>query len=184
MAPLDTLLHALGRYRSRNPGDPFVDRFFALLETDPGALSRDRVVGHVTASAWVVDPSARAAVLVFHPTLRRWLQPGGHLEPNETTPEGSLREAAEETGLSDLRVDGEIFDLDIHPIPARGPEPEHLHFDVRHWVRGRVSEEPRPESPEARVRWVFWHEVRAHTDSPSVLRLASRSERRAGREIP
>jgi 8-oxo-dGTP pyrophosphatase MutT (NUDIX family) len=37
--------------------------------------------------------------LIFHPRLGVWIPPGGHVEPDETTAEGALREVVEETGL-------------------------------------------------------------------------------------
>ena len=44
----------------------------------------------------------------------------------------ALREAEEETGLKHFKLlQEEIFDLDIHPIPARGDFPDHLHYDIR-----------------------------------------------------
>lgn len=38
-------------------------------------------------------------LLLFHPKLKKWLPPGGHLEENETPPEAAIREVREETGL-------------------------------------------------------------------------------------
>jgi hypothetical protein len=57
------------------------------------------------------------------------------------TSRASLREAEEESGLHDLIVEPDIFDLDRHRIPARGDEPEHWHYDVRHVVRASGSED-------------------------------------------
>jgi len=51
-----------------------------------------------------------------------------------------LREAEEETGLSDLVVEPAIFDIDRHWIPERGLEPGHWHYDVRYVVHARGSE--------------------------------------------
>jgi len=176
--PRRLLLSCLHRYAALEPRDPAVDHFATFVESHLDALSRSLVVGHVTASAWIIDRSARAAVLVHHPTLGRWLQPGGHLEGDETTQEASLREAREETGLQTLALAGpEIFDLDVHRIPARGDEPEHWHYDVRHLVEGRFAETPAPTREVRRAAWVSLDQVRDRTDEWSVLRLVEKTAR-------
>lgn len=48
-------------------------------------------------SVYVVD--AKKVLLVFHDKLKKWLPPGGHLEPDETPQQGALRELLEETGI-------------------------------------------------------------------------------------
>ena len=53
----------------------------------------------------------------------------------------TLKEAEEESGLSDLSVDGDIFDLDRHWIPERKEVPGHWHYDVRYVVRANGSED-------------------------------------------
>ncbi len=104
-----------------------------LLRTASQPYSRTHFVpGHVTASCFVLDPGGRL-LLHHHRRLSRWLQMGGHLEPGEEPLDAALREAAEESGLRDLRLllDG-IADLDVHSIPEGSGEPEHRHFDVRY----------------------------------------------------
>jgi 8-oxo-dGTP pyrophosphatase MutT (NUDIX family) len=112
-----------------------LDRLMAFLAGGSDAFSRANPIGHVTASALVVDPEGKTTLLTHHAKLGRWLQPGGHVDSDdETILAAALREAAEETGLVGLSSDsGEIFDVDVHRIPAHAGrnEPEHLHFDVR-----------------------------------------------------
>jgi 8-oxo-dGTP pyrophosphatase MutT (NUDIX family) len=94
---------------------------------------RNNPLGHLTGSAWVLDATRRKALLIHHRTLDKWFQPGGHIE----TPDGSLhdtsrREIREECGIDEAKMLSEnIFDLDVHIIPAKGDFPEHLHYDVR-----------------------------------------------------
>ncbi|MEZ6193680.1 MAG: NUDIX domain-containing protein [Phycisphaerales bacterium] len=55
----------------------------------------------------------------------------------------ACREVAEETGLNHLPAEGDdggVFDVDIHPIPARKSEPAHEHFDVRFLLRASTTE--------------------------------------------
>ena len=58
---------------------------------------------HVTGSAIVVHPESGRVLLRWHERMQGWLQLGGHGDPGETDPFAiALREAREETGLSDL----------------------------------------------------------------------------------
>jgi 8-oxo-dGTP pyrophosphatase MutT (NUDIX family) len=95
---------------------------------------RTRLEGHLTASALVVDASGGRALLTHHRKLGRWLQLGGHCDGDANLARVALREAIEESGISDLAVDPVPIDVDVHPIPARAGEPEHLHLDVRFLV--------------------------------------------------
>lgn len=51
-----------------------------------------------TASVYIIENES--VLLINHKKLKKWLPPGGHLDPNETPPEAAKREALEETGLS------------------------------------------------------------------------------------
>jgi 8-oxo-dGTP pyrophosphatase MutT (NUDIX family) len=96
---------------------------------------RSSVPGHVTASAFVVN-SAGKVLHIHHKALGKWLQPGGHLEPGDSSLlEAAIREVAEETGITGLTVlDPVPIDIDIHAIPANEAkgEPRHAHYDVRY----------------------------------------------------
>ena len=107
----------------------------ALLEQTEFAMRWHYQPGHLTASAFIVDPSSRRLLLHHHRRLGRWLQMGGHLEQGEAPERAALREGFEESGLADLRllVD-RIIDLDVHDIPATATEPAHRHFDLRYLV--------------------------------------------------
>lgn len=60
------------------------------------------------ASAFVINPVNKKILLVHHKDFDRWVQPGGHIEKNETPEETALREVWEETGVK-IRLLGERF---------------------------------------------------------------------------
>jgi len=128
--------------------------------------------GHFTVSGFVTDQSISSLVLIHHRRHRRWLQPGGHIDPEDATlVEALRREIAEETGVTELAPERPaLFDVDIHDIPARGEQPPHLHLDLRFHVVTRTTElAPSPEV--AGAEWVTLGNVVRWTDDLSVLRL-------------
>lgn len=109
------------------------DLTLTLLDREAEPLGRWRFSpGHVTASGLVLAPDRRAVLLVFHPRLRRWLQPGGHLEAGDrSVVDAARREVREETGiLVEEAVRPHLVSVDVHEIPATPAEPAHRHHDL------------------------------------------------------
>jgi 8-oxo-dGTP pyrophosphatase MutT (NUDIX family) len=136
--------------------------------------------GHIVASAFVLTGSTDGLALIFHRKLQRWLQPGGHLTANETTPADSARrEAEEELGLKLRQPEGSLFDLDVHRIPRSGGEPSHLHFDFRYLFRSpQIALHPGSDALEA--QWFSLRDAELLA-SDAGLRRAVRKCMQAGR---
>lgn len=142
-----------------------------LLGLPGDVASREHYVpGHLTASAFVLSPDSAALLLIHHSKLERWLQPGGHVDPDdESLLAAARREVREETGLEALELLVEPFDLDVHEIPARRDAPAHLHFDVRYLFRaGHLT--VRGGSDALDARWFPLPELCAEATDESVLR--------------
>ncbi|APG05750.1 NUDIX hydrolase [Luteibacter rhizovicinus DSM 16549] len=138
--PYPALSGALARYSLRFPAEPDLTRFDDWLCHQPQPFHRETRAGHFTGSAWLVSADGERVLLMHHRKLQRWLQLGGHADGDADLAKVALREAEEESGLTDLHVLPEIFDVDLHVIPARRDEPEHDHYDVRYVVVARGSE--------------------------------------------
>ncbi len=151
------------------------ERMLALIDTG-GCFARDHFVpGHFTASAFIVSPDRTQLLLIFHSKLKRWLQPGGHVEASDRTIiDAARREVAEEVGLVDvpLALD-RIFDVDIHTIPARKDDPAHAHFDVR-FVFAAPDLRFRAGDDAVTARWVALGDVREETSDRSVMRAVEK----------
>jgi 8-oxo-dGTP pyrophosphatase MutT (NUDIX family) len=104
----------------------------ALLDVvGPGLLTRGCAPAHVTASGIVLSPDGSQTCLVLHGKIRKWVQPGGHLEAGD----GSLlaaaaREVAEETGLTATDAGVPVL-LSRHGAPC-APGVVDWHLDVQH----------------------------------------------------
>lgn len=146
------------------------EAFLAFLAARPeDACRRSCEAGHLTASAVLLDHERRNVLLTLHPRVGRWIQLGGHCEPeDETLAAAALREATEESGIGGLKMDPEPLHLDVHPITCSLGLPTR-HLDVRYLMyapRGaieRISEESRD------LRW--WPLDRLPSDTDTIPRL-------------
>lgn len=145
----------------------------AFARAHPDALHRSCSEGHFTGSALVIEKRSGRVLLLLHTKLRKWLQPGGHTDGEANHAITALREAAEETGLTGLRVIPAPIDLDIHEVrpPA---EPPHLHHDIRYLVLAPHGAVPVGNHESQSLRWFTPEEIPALGVDESVLRLVRR----------
>ncbi len=155
-------------------------RFLALefVELNDEFWQRSTLSGHLTGSAWVLNPGQDKALLIHHRGLDKWFQPGGHAEPTDASLlETARREASEECGLQGLTLLSEdLFDLDVHIIPAKNDVPEHLHYDLR-FVFLAASEDLDPDLAEVKdLNWIPLDTLlRALDTQQSLRRMAIKS---------
>lgn len=170
------LIQSIERYDPESRDEvAFKKQFLELLE-HPRAFFRDHLPGHITASCWIIDRDKKFALLTHHAKLNRWLQPGGHADGHEDVLAVAQREAYEETGLTSLHVvSPQIFDLDIHPIPARNGFPEHHHYDIRFLFQANKDESVTISEESQELAWIANHEVpRKTANNISILRMAQK----------
>jgi 8-oxo-dGTP pyrophosphatase MutT (NUDIX family) len=130
-----TLIQSLAIYQEQFANEKSTcDSFYsALAKCDHQFFNRENYTpGHTTASSFVVTPDNNFVLLIFHKTLQRWLQPGGHIDPQDKNFEDAAkRELLEETNITPPLTCLGLIDLDIHTIPIKNNLPQHLHFDLR-----------------------------------------------------
>jgi 8-oxo-dGTP pyrophosphatase MutT (NUDIX family) len=169
----------MGQWRSYSRRWPAesgtVELFESFHDSSPDVFERTHAVGHFTGSAWLVSADGLRVLLTHHRKLNRWLQLGGHADGDRNLAAVALREAQEESGLSGLRVEGDVFDLDRHLIPARGTEPEHWHYDVRYVVRASSNENFVVNEESHALAWRPIEAIAAdELADPSLRRMAAK----------
>lgn len=101
--------------------------YLAHLAGFRDAMERSCRPGHLTASALVMSQSRDRVLLTLHPKVGRWLQLGGHCEPEDADLQSAAaREAREESGIDEVVLLGGPLRLDRHPVPCAGGMSVHL----------------------------------------------------------
>jgi len=147
-----------------------IERFLAAFDALAAPLDQESDPIHVTGSGVVVG--SRGVVLLEHKRLGIWLQPGGHIDPDETPWDAALRESREETGLVvsfagpvDRNGVPELIHVDVHE-GGRG----HTHLDLRYLIDGGDADPDPPEGESQHIDWFSW-EVAVDRADPGLRGL-------------
>ena len=171
------VLSALEFYRLQFPEETAkTDRFreFVSRFKDTDLYNRKNFTGHLTTGGIISSRRSRRILLLKHNQLKKWLQPGGHIEAEDSSlMDAACREIREETGigrdelrpLSFSRETVFPVDIDCHyigPCEAKR-EDEHYHFDLRFaFLFGGADEEVMIDRRESGgYKWVTLPEFAA-----------------------
>lgn len=172
MAQYTELLTLLERYQPTQEEAEFKKRMIDFFKRYSDCFERSLQIGHFTASAWLLNKKGDKALLMHHMKLDQWFQVGGHCDGEKNVLAVALKEAQEESGIDAIEpVSTEIFDIDIHTIPANKKEQEHDHYDVRFLLRVTSDQEVVQNRESKELRWIGKDPSELPTDSRSVVRM-------------
>jgi 8-oxo-dGTP pyrophosphatase MutT (NUDIX family) len=155
-----------------------LERMIRLAATAADPWSRSLPL-HFTGSALVVHPESRRVLLRWHVRQGRWLQVGGHGDPGEADPlQVALREAEEETGLTDLVPwpDASLRHVVICHVRPSAAEPEHEHADLRYFLATDTPDAIAPENDQSPLRWLTLDEARDLVGDNNLRHTLDRAE--------
>lgn len=156
------------------------DDYLRFLDKNPDAMARTCSVGHLTASALVLDESGTRVLLTLHPKVGRWLQLGGHHEAEDVSVrEAARREAREESGIARVEVSATPLRLDRHGVPCAGRPSEHLDVQFLAWVPDDAIAVISEESDD--LRWFPLDDLPAGLDASVLALIADARGGMAGR---
>jgi len=154
-----------------------------------------------TSSVIIVED--QRVLLIYHRKLKKWLPPGGHLDPHELPSEGACREAREETGLEIELILQENVWVErwnaksfprpylclLEEIPAFGDKPAHQHIDLIYLGRpigGQIQQNHRETDG---LRWFTLSEIESlipddeiFLETQQILREILRSAEQTSRK--
>ena len=147
----------------------------AFIKRNPDALWRSNLLGHLTASAFVVNPSMTKILFAYHKIYDSWGWVGGHCDGDADLLAVAIKETKEETGLSAVRPYSDtIFTLDViyveNHLKNGAYVPDHLHLNVAYLL---IADETLPlqvnEQEHLAVKWFLLDEVMGHVTEPRMV---------------
>lgn len=149
-----------------------------FVRSNPQCFENLCEAGHLTCSAWLLDPSRQRVLLTHHRKLNRWLQLGGHADGDPDVLAAAIREAQEESGIELVRPLSEgIFDIGVHDAPAHDGMGRHEHFDVRFLLHAYGSNEFVISDESISLAWLTPEEVEAMDVDDDVRRMNAKWQR-------
>jgi len=147
----------------------FSERIHSILNYK-NPCNRLNHLGHITASGIVVDN--KKVLLIFHPFIKQWFQPGGHIDDGESPVDAAIREVYEETGLFCVldSEDPDPIDIDIHEIPdnPKKGEDSHLHIDLLYCLRVSRKEQ---SAEDIACAWIPFDQIESHRIKRALAKL-------------
>jgi len=155
-----------------------------LSARDNQLCNRRNMTGHLTASGLLLNKTGDAVFLIYHNFLQLWLQPGGHLDPQELPVDGAVREFVEETGIKNVKLhpwhasNAIPFDMDTHAIPPNETKSEgsHYHHDFQYLLTTDDDENAVSiqEDEVSQYRWVPLQELIEREHDTRLKRVAAK----------
>lgn len=169
----DLLLNQLNNYSSIYEEEiEMKSRMIQFINKYPNCFERDLEIGHITASAWVLNKERTHALLTHHAKLDIWLQLGGHCDGNSNVLEVAIKEAQEESGIHQIiPLSQEIFDIDIHFIPKYKDVKAHYHYDIRFLLAVNSDESIVMSEESKNLQWFSKDKQLLPTRDQSVTRM-------------
>ncbi len=159
------------------------EQMLIFIDTFDDVLTRDNVIGHFCAAAFVINKERNKMAATYHIITDGWTYPGGHADGEEDLLSVALREAQEETGLKAKVLKKEPFLISSNPVEAhikRGKfVSSHLHFDVVYLMEADENAPLEYREDESKgVKWIPFDEIEnekmAGFIGPIAIKLAKK----------
>ncbi len=135
-------------------------------------LLRKNVFAHMTSSSWIVNQDRTKVLMIYHNIYDSWAWTGGHADGEADLLSVALREAGEETGISDIKpVLDDIYSMEILCVDGHVKNGKyvssHLHLNITYLLEADDRENLRIKAHEnSGVKWV---DISESTTLPSEL---------------
>ena len=173
------ILKEIESYQAGEAEVAFIRPFIDLLSSERSFYRDYFTPGHITGSALLLNKSGTKVLMNHHKSLDKWLCFGGHADGEQNILNVTRREIVEESGIEIVEpIFNQIFDLDIHPIPAndRKGEPLHSHYDIRYVFKAQ-DENFKISDESLNLKWCNFEEAEQLAGSSGMKRLLAKAKK-------
>lgn len=115
------------------------------MDTFDNLFNRENEFAHFTASAWLVNEEHTKVLMAYHNIYNSWSWVGGHADGDTDLLQVALKEAKEETGLTNVKpMSAEIYAIEILGVPAHEKNGKHVathvHLNVTYLLEASESD--------------------------------------------
>lgn len=154
---------------------------FDLISKDSNLQDRTNMEGHLASQGFLFNKDFTKVLLLHHKSLDMWIQPGGHMDPEDSDLVlATQREVLEETGLSEcsyLPVDEKNplmpIRVAINGIPSnpKKQEGDHVHIDLAYVFKTENENINIDPTESNQCKWVSFKEF---AQNPRFSQIALR----------
>lgn len=173
---METLLQQIKGYQPINEQERCDQQIILqYLQADgEQLLSREQLQAHLTASAWITNPTRDKVLMIYHNLYQSWAWTGGHADGMEDLLAVAMKEAKEETGLITVHpLQTEIFSLEVlavnHHYKKGKFVPAHVHLNVTYLLEAdeQAALAIAPDE-NSNVAWMTLEEAVAASSEPCM----------------
>lgn len=154
------------------------ERIISLLLTyQDRAFLRDNEIGHITASAIVLNEKEDKVLFAYHSIYDSWAWLGGHADGEKDLLSVAIKEVKEETGVKKVSLlYPSIARIDVLPVKEHVKKgktvPFHYHYDVCYLLKTNEDEPIRPKEDENKdVAWIPIHDLSSWVKEKEMLEV-------------
>lgn len=156
------------------------------LQNDTDISIRENLDGHLTASAWVVNPQRTHVLMAYHRLYDSWAWLGGHADGSWDLQAVAEKEAREESGIRQLRtVSEDPISLEVLVVTGHEKKgkyvPCHLHLNLTYLFEAADDQALACKPDEnSGVDWIPVDELSVRCNEPwFVQRIYSKLTKKA-----
>jgi 8-oxo-dGTP pyrophosphatase MutT (NUDIX family) len=151
-----------------------------FINNNDNCLLRTNLIAHITSSAIVVNKKMDKVLFAHHNIYNSWAWVGGHNDGNPNLLEVAIKEAREETGISNIiPYNDEIISIDVIQVENHIKNGcfvgDHLHLNATFLLI--ANEEDNlivKEDENSGVRWFYINEVFNYVNEERIKKVYSK----------
>lgn len=136
---------------------------------------RNNMPFHMTASALILNETKDKLLMIYHKIYQSWSWVGGHADGETDLQKTAIKEAEEETGISDIKMlKNGIVSLDILTVEGHYKNKQyvcpHIHFNVTYCLT--ASEKSKlicNEKETEGIKWIAVSELESYCKEQKMI---------------